>query len=236
MKICSKCKEAKPLSEFFKRASSSDGKTSACKECNKKKTYAWRSANKEKWNEYVKGEYQNSERRKNKIKRNAELKAAADKYRSENAALINSERAKRNERRPAVIAYRKAFRSTPEYKERARERRRIKHETEPGFRLNRRMSSAIARTLKDGKGGRSWMSLVPYTLDQLHRHIERQFTKGMTWENMGDWHIDHIIPLASFSFETEADADFQAAWAMTNLRPLWAKENIVKHAKILTLL
>lgn len=48
---------------------------------------------------------------------------------------------------------------------------------------------------------------------------------------MGDWHVDHVIPLASFSFKTAHDPDFRAAWALTNLRPLWAVANLRKGAR-----
>ena len=62
-------------------------------------------------------------------------------------------------------------------------------------------------------------------------HLERQFLPGMTWGNRGEWHIDHIVPLASFTFTSPDDPEFRAAWALTNLRPLWAKDNIRKSAK-----
>jgi 5-methylcytosine-specific restriction endonuclease McrA len=45
------------------------------------------------------------------------------------------------------------------------------------------------------------------------------------------WHIDHIIPISSFSFSSPEDPEFKAAWALTNLRPLWAAQNISKGAK-----
>jgi hypothetical protein len=104
----------------------------------------------------------------------------------------------------------------------------------PGGRLNVNMRAAVWRSLKSAgssKAGRSWFELVGYTLDDLRRHIERQFTKGMTWENMGEWHIDHILPLSGFKFSSVGDPEFRAAWALSNLRPLWARENQSKSAK-----
>ena len=93
------------------------------------------------------------------------------------------------------------------------------------------------RALKGGKAGRSWQALVPYSLEELVAHLERQFTKGMTWENYGPaWHIDHIRPLSSFSFTTPECPGFQEAWALTNLRPLAARDNIRKQAKRLYLI
>jgi hypothetical protein len=61
-------------------------------------------------------------------------------------------------------------------------------------------------------------------------HIESQFTEGMTWENYGlyTWHIDHKIPLASAKTEEELLKLFH----YTNLQPLWAKDNLSKHAKL----
>lgn len=48
---------------------------------------------------------------------------------------------------------------------------------------------------------------------------------------MGEWHVDHIVPLSSFDFATPDDPGFKAAWALTNLRPLWGLENMRKHAQ-----
>lgn len=53
----------------------------------------------------------------------------------------------------------------------------------------------------------------------------------MSWNNYGEWHVDHIVPVASFSFASADDADFKACWAITNLRPLWADANMQKHDK-----
>lgn len=236
MKTCSKCEEVKPLDQFFARKSAADGRMSSCKACKTKATYAWRDRNREKWNDYVAAQYRSSERRRLKIENNAAIAAEKKAAFEGNKSAILAERGARNEKRDQVKAYRKTFRSTPEYRERASARRSEKQSNDAGYRLSRRMSSGIARTLKSGKGGKSWQSLVPYTLDRLHRHIELQFLPGMTWENMGDWHIDHIMPLSSFSFERECDEGFHAAWAITNLRPLWGTDNLVKSSKILTLL
>lgn len=70
-----------------------------------------------------------------------------------------------------------------------------------------------------------------YTVWELVRHIERQFHPGMTWENYGEWHIDHVIPLSLFVFDSADHPGFKAAWALANLRPLWAEDNLKKRAK-----
>lgn len=61
----------------------------------------------------------------------------------------------------------------------------------------------------------------------LKQHIERQFLPGMTWEKMGsEIHIDHIVPLDA----AETEQDVLLLNHFTNLRPMWAEENIRKSA------
>lgn len=115
-----------------------------------------------------------------------------------------------------------------------RAQRRVQRRREralPRNRLNHRMSRGIWVLLKKAKGGHPWQELVGYTLDELRAHLESRFLPGMSWENFGDWHIDHARPLASFSFTGPADPDFRAAWALSNLQPLWALDNIRKGAR-----
>jgi len=61
-------------------------------------------------------------------------------------------------------------------------------------------------------------------------HLESQFKPGMNWENYGKygWHIDHIRPQSWFKFESKNDPEFKICWALSNLQPLWAKENSFK--------
>lgn len=63
----------------------------------------------------------------------------------------------------------------------------------------------------------------------VKKYIEGLFKDGMTWENHGEWHIDHIVPLASAKTEEEIKKLFH----YTNLQPLWAEENLKKHDKML---
>lgn len=53
---------------------------------------------------------------------------------------------------------------------------------------------------------------------------------------MGEWEIDHIIPVAAFDIETVDSHDFKRCWALANLQPLWKHENRAKNAKVMTLL
>jgi hypothetical protein len=64
---------------------------------------------------------------------------------------------------------------------------------------------------------------------EVKAHIEARFQPGMSWENRGEWHVDHAIPLAS----AKTEAELRALCRFTNLQPLWAKENMSKGAKLI---
>lgn len=108
----------------------------------------------------------------------------------------------------------------------------------PEQRLSSAMRSSMRRAIKakSDKNYRPWENLVGYTRAELISHIERQFLRGMSWDNFGKWHIDHIIPVAAFRFQSVGDPEFKACWALTNLRPMWGKANNEKNAKRLLLI
>ena len=96
------------------------------------------------------------------------------------------------------------------------------------YRLRYVISSSINHKLKkrlSSKKGKSTFNFLPYTIDDLIKHLERLFTKGMTWDNQGvyGWHIDHIKPDSLFNYKSVDDKEFQECWALKNLQPMWAK-------------
>jgi hypothetical protein len=161
-------------------------------------------------------QYSHEWRRKNPEKG----KAARKKWNDENTEKVRVFRAQwRADNIDKVRAY---------LREADRRRRKI-----PSVRLSRNISRAIAHSLDGNKNGRHWEDLVGYNIDQLKKHLEKKFLKGMTWENHGKvWHIDHIIPIMAFNFSDPKDIDFQKCWCLKNLRPLWAVENMSKGARI----
>ena len=90
----------------------------------------------------------------------------------------------------------------------------------------------LCESLHGIKNGRHWEDLVGYTVSELKNHLEKKFKKGMTWENYGQWHIDHKIPMSVFNYQRPEDIDFKKCWALENLQPLWRIENIKKSNKL----
>jgi 5-methylcytosine-specific restriction endonuclease McrA len=118
--------------------------------------------------------------------------------------------------------------------------RRDRYRSDSEVRLRDRVRLQIFKALRAGKGGRSSSELLGYTTEELRAHLERQFTRRMSWENYGTyWHIDHIIPVSSFVLRLEdggIDCDaVRRCWALSNLRPLPRRENISKGGKVLFL-
>lgn len=114
--------------------------------------------------------------------------------------------------------------SLSENGKRAARAKMARRRLDPAYRLHYRMSAQIRRALKS-KNAVSWVNFVEFSVPELVAHIERQFLPGMSWDNMRMWDIDHIVPRAAFNLSGEKDGEFLACWALTNLRPLWKKDN-----------
>lgn len=111
-----------------------------------------------------------------------------------------------------------------------------KRRENPIFRLSGNISNGIRSSLRLRnliKNRNHWEDIVGYTIQDLKRHLEALFTEGMTWDNHGRWHIDHIIPVSFFKFKKIGDVEFKMCWRLKNLQPLWAVENLRKSNKIL---
>lgn len=117
-----------------------------------------------------------------------------------------------------------------------REYLRKKRQKSVKYCLENSMGSAISYALQGNKNRRKWEKLVKYTLKDLMRHLEKQFSPKMTWDNYGSyWEIDHIKPKSLFHYKNPEDKEFQQCWALNNLQPLEVNQNRSKHNKYLTL-
>ena len=108
-----------------------------------------------------------------------------------------------------------------------------KMSSDPVYALNCRVRSQLRKCLKKRRIEKSQTTYgsLGFSPLQLRNHLESQFVEGMSWDNMGEWHIDHIRPIASFTFDSVNDPEFEACWALENLQPLWATDNLSKGAK-----
>ena len=92
--------------------------------------------------------------------------------------------------------------------------------------LRTRLNCAIKKRCKVGSAvGDLGCSIVAFK-----EYIERKFHPGMSWDNWGKWHLDHIIPLSSFDMTDRSQ--FLIAAHYTNYQPLWAEDNLKKGNKV----
>lgn len=228
LKQCTKCKSSYPKSEFTKSKSRKDGLCAWCKPC----TAACQAARRERLTDAEKESqkaYQKDYRRKNL----ADLKAYRKNHYLENReayiADAGSWAVANNEKR--LETCRRYRESSGEALLRTRERYRQRNVANPAYIARYTARYMVYRVLKltgATKNDRS-IRLLGYSHDELIAHLEKQFVDGMSWANYGDWHIDHIIAVSELI--SLGVTDPKEINALKNLRPLWALDNMKKHAR-----
>jgi len=108
-----------------------------------------------------------------------------------------------------------------------RQRRKTDHAYRVKKNLRRRVNEVITRPNKKCD---STLKLLGCSLEKFLIYMENQFVKGMNWDNYGKWHIDHIIPCASFDLNDPEQQ--KKCFHYTNLQPLWAEDNMKKGDKV----
>lgn len=107
----------------------------------------------------------------------------------------------------------------------------------PYVKLAKSIRTAMCHYLFSSNRSGKCFRVLGYTQDELRLHLEKQFKPGMTWDNYGrgpdDWQIDHILPLSKFPALSADDDNFKKVWALSNLQPLWKRDNLHKSDKIL---
>ena len=130
----------------------------------------------------------------------------------------------RAHRNAACAIYDKVHADVLRPKRLARERLRMK--TDVQFRMRRYLRNRMKEILRDRKSQFSMVKTLGCSIQDLRAHLQGKFTEGMTWDNYGKWHIDHIRPLASFDLKNPPEV--KEAFHFTNLQPLWATDNLKK--------
>jgi len=246
-KKCTKCKEVKPLEDYNTSKRRKDGRVSDCKLCRKRD----RLKNKDRIKQVKARHYQaNKEivkaKRKEYYKINRDLilksqktynektqkerKAYKKKYYSENKLNINDKCKYYYQINQLEIIERQK-----EYNRNNREsinsRIRERRTNDPLFRLTNNLRKRTWESFKYkniNKNSRTH-EMLGIEWKDLKVYIEAMFTDGMTWDNYGEWHIDHIYPLS----KAKDEKHLKELCHYSNLQPLWAEDNMSKGDKIL---
>lgn len=109
----------------------------------------------------------------------------------------------------------------------------VKHRKliDPLFKLRCNISTLINISIKNNgytKKSKSY-KILGCSYEEFKEHLEKQFVKGMNWNNAGEWHLDHIYPVSLAKDEEE----LIRLNHYTNFQPLWAIDNIKKANKII---
>jgi hypothetical protein len=240
-KICRKCYIEKDISNFSKDISRKDGYRIYCKECLKNK-YDKKTSNTKKREPRTKEEielqrkiyYQNN---KNIVKiyqekNKGHIKEQGKEYRRKNYEKILERKKKyRKENPEKIIKWRKNHyeKNKLRINKQLKDRRNIDCLFKLKSNIRGRIKSFLnsKKIMKKGKT----FEIIGCSPQELKKHIESQFTEGMSWKNYGfyGWHIDHKMPLDSGKNEEEV----YKLCHYTNLQPLWGSENFKKSNKIL---
>jgi len=242
LKTCTKCSVEKALDEFHRARLGKYGRVATCKAC----MAQYARANSKRFNERALASYYrlSGPNRAEKAAMRAQFLASPKKHCSQCSTTKPKDEFGRSSQRADGLrpickichaANNRAWReANPETAadcgRRSREKRGIT------FRLHRTVSGRVRQMLRGGKQTLRTFDVLGYNVEELKRHLERQFTGNIGWGNYGDyWHVDHIVPLKDFVIEKMGDREMRAAWALSNLRPLPAAENLRKHASRLFL-
>ena len=142
-------------------------------------------------------------------------------------------------RKSEIAAYKRSIREienarkrSPQCKAHRQQLRRESRLNNPKLDMADRLRKRIGRAIRDyGTGRKSASSalLLGCSMPEFMAHLESRFLPGMTWENRNQWHVDHKRPARSFDLSDPAQQ--LACFHFSNLQPLWAVDNIRKHAK-----
>lgn len=253
LKYCQQCNLNKNIDCFGKVSKNKNGSLSrrkicyTCRSFNRRQDYQknkdkilfknnnWRQANLDKKKKYDKDYYQ-----KNKDKILARNKDPEKKLRNRinkrNWAARNKEKIKQ-------------YSSYHRKKEYSLKYLKARLNNNPYLKLRANVSKTIRKYLKKqniSKCNVSILKFLPYSIQEMKKHLENLFEPWMNWNNWGiynaknwddankktwTWQIDHVIPQSALYYQSMEDENFKKCWDLNNIRPLSAKENCLKSNK-----
>jgi hypothetical protein len=247
MKKCGKCKLEKNEEDF----SPSHFKKSGgwCRSCNTEYMRIFKKNNEEKYKKYRK-EYdeiyykENKEKiLKNKKNYYCKNKQNIKKYINKNKKNYNKEYYEKNSEIIKSKNRNYYYSNIESRRKYSNQYFKNKRKKSINFRIKTCISANIYYHLKSNKNKKSTLKYLPFTINQLKNHLEKQFQSWMNWNNYGrysnwndedsstwTWQIDHIKPHSTFNYKSLEDDEFKKCWSLENLRPLSSKQNFLDGA------
>lgn len=227
VKKCRICKCEKTIEQFYKKRDSKDGFRNECKECAKiiiskyKETDEYKIKRKEYDKlRYLKNKEKILENKKIYYERNKEniIIKKREYYKNDDVKMIRKEwwQKYKIENIEKIRNYHRYYRKNCKdkiYQWRENNKHQIAWRT------------LLYSTLKrmNTKKEKHTIEILGYSAEDLKLHLESKFLPGMSWENYGEWHIDHIIPVSHFPKDTPVSI----VCSLDNLQPLWASTRII---------
>lgn len=169
--------------------------------------------------------------KKAKVKKYNANRAEAKKLWYKQNKEITIERACERQKTPEAKAVKKQWyeKNKEQIKKRSNEFTKKRRKRDPLFRVVDALRSNLNNALRGRAKGRRTLDYLTISIEEFKLYIQNKFTEGMTWENYGEWHLDHIKPISSFDHSDEEQ--IKLCWHYTNFQPLWAKDNLAKGCK-----
>ncbi len=249
MRVCTRCSASLDLSCFGKSKNGPDGLNYWCKSCVRQNAAAHRArlvaelghdgylAQRRAYYAKRHDQIQSARAIRQEIRRDHFTEQSLAWQRAHKPKVAASKKKHRAKHQDKILAYTRDYHANHRNERNERVRRRKR--TDPVFKLRERLRSTFADKLRLAirrmphdrpTSTKSVLALIGCSLTELMGHLERQFLPGMSWANWGrsrgSWHIDHIRPISSFDLLD--DKDLQECWHFTNLKPLWAEDNLKK--------
>jgi hypothetical protein len=249
-KICNKCKKEKAIKKFHKDKSKKDGFRDKCKNCCIKITKQWHNKNLKKVKNYqIEYWILNKEKLTNQAKKyrrlhkkeifilnknyynknKIEILKRNNIYKKVNKDKISKQNRKyMDNHKEEIKTYHKEYYQNN--KKTIYKKLRLKFNNNMEFKISHYLRTRLNKVLKNEIKSKSVLKLLGCSIEQLKKHLQKKFKRGMSWKNYGLWHIDHIKPCASFNLSKPSEQ--RRCFNYKNLQPLWAKDNIRKSDKI----
>ncbi len=221
-KLCVGCKQSKKYNDFTKNHTKKDGLNNYCRMCQKKYREKIKDQTEKYQQEYrkINSEKLSLQQKHYRMNHKQKISERDRRYRSDNKDKIRLKHQQWSDKNREYI---RAYRNQ-------RYHDKNKHSLE--HRLRSSLRSRVRLAIGAGKKCAKTMELVGCSLEDLRKHIEKQFIDGMSWDNYGlyGWHIDHRVPCSNFDLTDPVQQ--KQCFHYTNLQPLWAKDNLIKSNKL----